>query len=246
MKLGALLTILLIASQGVSAAPDPLSRSRQCIVVVAPAWSSTTGFLRAFERGPGGAWQMRGTAVPVVLGKRGLAWGIGLVDPGNSDGPRKIEGDNKVPAGIFRLGPAFGYAPAKQARWIRLPYVQSTSDTEGVDDPRSRYYNRLVDRSKVARIDWRSSEKMLRADDLYKWGLVVAHNPAARPSAGSCIFLHIWKNANTATTGCTAMAEPDLVNLLRWLDSAAGPILVQMPRREFEELRPRLGLPGVP
>lgn len=246
MKLGALSAILLIALADVSAAANPLSRSRQCIVVVAPKWNSTAGVLRAFERASDGAWETRGAAVPVVLGKKGLAWGIGLLDPENKVGPRKVEGDNKVPAGIFRLGPAFGYAPAEQARWIRLRYVQSTKDTEGVDDPRSRYYSRLVDRAKVTRIDWRTSEKMLRADGLYKWGLVVEHNPAARPGAGSCIFLHIWKNANTATTGCTAMAEPDLLNLLRWVDLAARPILVQMPQREYEEMRPRVGLPAVP
>lgn len=246
MKLGALSAILLIAFTDVSTAANPLSRSRQCIVVVTPKWNSTAGVLRAFGRASGGAWQTSGGAVPVVLGKKGLAWGIGLVSPENNEGPQKVEGDNKVPAGIFRLGPAFGYPPAEQARWIRLRYVQSTKDTEGVDDPHSRYYNRLVDRSKVARVDWRTSEKMLRADGLYKWGLFVQHNPAARPGAGSCIFLHVWKNTNTATTGCTAMAEPDLVNLLRWVDPAARPILVQMPQREYEEMRPRVGLPAVP
>ena len=168
-----------------------------------------------------------------------------MLEAPNRDAPRKIEGDNKVPAGVFRVGPAFGYAPANRAPWVRLPYRQLTKETEGIDDPRSRYYNRLVERSKVARIDWRSSEKMLRPDNLYKWGLVVAHNPEVRPGAGSCIFLHVWKDANTATTGCTAMPERDLVNLLRWLDPAARPILVQMPQREYEKVRPRLDLPIV-
>ena len=64
------------------------------------------------------------------------------------------------------------------------------------------------------------SEKMLRDDGLYKWGVFVEHNPAAAPGAGSCIFLHIWKDSTTPTTGCTAMAEKDLVKLLRWLDPA--------------------------
>jgi D-alanyl-D-alanine dipeptidase len=84
---------------------------------------------------------------------------------------------------------------------------------------------------------------MMRTDDLYKWGIVVAHNPAAQPGAGSCIFLHIWKNSSAPTAGCTAMAEEDLVKLLRWLDPTARPILVQMPAANYQRFQSRLGLP---
>jgi L,D-peptidoglycan transpeptidase YkuD (ErfK/YbiS/YcfS/YnhG family) len=224
-------------------AADPLSRTRQCLVVTAQNWASTTGVLRAFERAPAGDWKPVGETVPVVLGKKGLGWGTGLLRPPNMDGPRKKEGDNKVPAGVFQLGPAFGYAAADRARWIKLRYVPLTKNTEGVDDPHSRYYNQLVDRSKIAQVDWKTSEKMLRADDLYKWGVVVAHNPSATPGAGSCIFLHIWRNQSAATVGCTAMPEPNLVKLLHWLDPAAHPILIQMPRQNYEALRAELKLP---
>jgi D-alanyl-D-alanine dipeptidase len=224
-------------------ATNPLVRTRQCLVVTAADWGSTTGVLRAFERGPAGDWKPAGEAVPVVLGKKGLGWGIGFLQPPMTDGPRKKEGDNKVPAGMFHLGPAFGYAAADRASWIKLQYVALTKSTEGVDDPHSRYYNQLVDRSKIARVDWQTSEKMLRADDLYKWGLVVAHNSAATPGAGSCIFLHIWRNSSAATVGCTAMPERNLVKFLHWLDPAAHPILIQMPRQNYEALRTRLKLP---
>jgi D-alanyl-D-alanine dipeptidase len=237
----------LIASGAIaSAAPDPLHDSTQCLVVLARDWNSTTGVLRAFERGKAeGAWKIRGTDVPVVLGKRGLGWGLGLVDA-QRDGPRKIEGDNKVPAGIFRLGPAFGYAAAERARWIKLPYLPLTAESEGVDDPHSHYYNQLVERSKIADIDWRSSEQMRRADDLYKWGIFVAHNPAGTPGAGSCIFIHIWRNSSAATVGCTAMPEQSLLQLLRWLDPACHPILIQMPRSDYQTFQRDLNLPGLP
>jgi len=237
----------LIASARITrAAANTLRSARQCIVVIAPNWNSTTGVLRAFERtSTTGDWKMRGAEIPVVLGKKGLGWGRGLTtaDPGSA--PQKIEGDNKVPAGVFRFGPVFGYAPAKSARWIKLRYLPLTKNIEGIDDSRSRYYNRLVDRSKVARIDWRTSEKMLRDDNLYKWGVVVGHNPTAQPGAGSCIFLHIWKDAATSTTGCTAMAELDLLKLLRWLDPAARPILAQMPRDNYPAFQSKFGLPAV-
>jgi D-alanyl-D-alanine dipeptidase len=227
------------------AATTPLRQSRQCLVVVSRDWNAKTGLLRAFERkGPQSAWQMHGPTIPVLLGKKGMAWGRGLLD--FKAATFKMEGDNKAPAGIFRLGPAFGYAPRSGARWIKLPYVPLTKNSEGIDDPRSRYYNKLVDRSKVAKVDWRSSEQMFRSDVLYKWGVVVAHNSAATPGAGSCIFLHIWKDSSTATAGCTAMPEQDLVDLLRWLDPAKRPVLIQMPRSEFADLQSRYALPSIP
>ncbi|HEX8898735.1 MAG TPA: L,D-transpeptidase family protein [Chthoniobacterales bacterium] len=236
---------LFVGMIGMAVKGQPLGDSRQCLVVITPNWAAKTGVLRAFERKSSRTdWQVHGPAVPVVLGKKGLAWGRGLIRVSAS--PEKIEGDNKAPAGIFRLGPAFGYAPKPAARWIRLAYVPLTKQTEGIDDPRSRYYNKLVDRSKVAQVDWRSSEQMLRDDILYKWGVMVAHNPQKIPGAGSCIFLHIWKNSSTATTGCTAMPERDLMNLLRWLDPAAKPVLAQMPRHEYEAARAKFRLPAAP
>jgi len=237
------LLLLMIGSPcALSGATDPLKGSRQCLVVTSRDWGSTTGELQAFERAPADSWKPVEAAVPVTLGKKGLGWGAGLF-PAPKTGPHKVEGDNKATAGIFRLGPAFGYAAADRASWIKLPYVPLTKNTEGVDDPRSRYYNQLVDRTKVAEVDWRSSEKMLRTDNLYKWGLFVAHNPGAKPGAGSCIFLHIWRNSTAATAGCTAMPEQNLVKLLRWLDRAAHPVLIQLPQHEYEALPPRLNLP---
>jgi L,D-peptidoglycan transpeptidase YkuD (ErfK/YbiS/YcfS/YnhG family) len=240
-------SLLFLIASGAIASParDPLRNSRQCLVVLANDWNSPTGVLRAFERtSADGVWKFRDSEIPVVLGKKGLGWGLGLVD-GKGNGPRKIEGDNKVPAGIFRLGPAFGYAPAARAHWIKLPYLPLTAESEGVDDPRSRYYNRLVERSKVARVDWRSSEQMRRTDDLYKWGIFVAHNSAATPGAGSCIFIHIWRNSSAATVGCTAMPEQNLVHQLRWLDPASHPVLIQMPRPDYAAMQSKIALPGM-
>ena len=238
------LLVFVLSSPVMSAATDPLQRTRQCLIVVSRDWNAKTGILWALERnGSRSAWQMHGPAIPVVLGKKGLAWGRGLLD--FNAAIRKAEGDNKAPAGIFRLGPAFGYAPKSAARWIKLPYLRLTPQTEGIDDPRSRYYNQVVDRSKVAKVDWHSSEQMLRADNLYKWGIVVAHNPAAIPNAGSCIFLHVWKNSRSATVGCTAMPEQNLVDLLQWLDPGKRPVLIQMPQAEFTAFRSRYHLPPV-
>jgi len=73
--------------------------------------------------------------------------------------------------------------------------------------------------------------------------MVVEHNAAAVPGAGSCIFLHIWGGPAKGTAGCTAMAEEDLVRLLGWLDHKESPRLVQLPEAEYARLRAAWSLP---
>jgi L,D-peptidoglycan transpeptidase YkuD (ErfK/YbiS/YcfS/YnhG family) len=221
-----------------------LDRAQQCVVVLTDDWASTIGVMHAYERREATAsWKEQGPGIAVVAGKNGVGQGRGMVRLDFEGAPSKQEGDDRAPAGIFRLSSAFGYAPPRSAAWIKLPYLALTKQIEGVDDPASRYYNKLVDRSRIEKVDWRSSEQMRRADLLYKWGVVVDHNPAAVPGAGSCIFLHIWKGPASPTAGCTAMAESDLVKLIRWLDPARHPILVQMPHAVYRSIRAKYALP---
>src|SRR5580765_3911620 len=120
MRLRVLIVLIsMTLSTQAHAGKGRLARSRQCVVVTAADWESKTGTLRAFER-TGNGWKTRGPEIPVVLGKNGLGWGLGIVALKNAAGRQKIEGDNKAPAGIFKLGPAFGYAPQPDARWIKL------------------------------------------------------------------------------------------------------------------------------
>ena len=207
-------------------------------------WDAVGGTLRRFERRrAAGAWSQAGGDVPVVVGRTGLAWGAGLVPAGAGAGPQKREGDGKAPAGVFRLGPAFGFAARAEARWLRTAYTPLTPSTECVDDAASRHYNRIVDRSALKAADWNSSERMREVEG-YRWGLVVEHNAAPPvPGLGSCIFLHVWAAPDKGTAGCTAMERPNLESLRRWLDPAKGPLLVQLPEEEYERLRRAWGLP---
>ncbi len=127
-----------------------------------------------------------------------------------------------------------------------MPYLSLAPSVECVDDARSKFYNRVVDRATVV-ADWSSSEQMLRPDGLYRWGLMVDHN--AEPVAaggGSCIFIHIWMGPGVGTTGCTAMAQEHLEELLARLDPARRPLLVQLPRPQYKKLRRRWKLPVLP
>lgn len=215
---------------------------RQLLVVVTPGWDSVSGTLRRYTRTRAGApWREVGAAIPVVVGQTGLAWG----DPalGARGNPHKREGDGKAPAGRFALGTAFGFAPAAELDWVRMPYRTLGAGTECVDDTASRHYNTVVDRETVPRVDWRSAEQM-RAIDLYRLGVIVRYNAQpVRRGRGSCIFLHIWRGPGSSTSGCTAMPADDLATVVRWLDPARRPELVQLPRAEYARLRRRWALP---
>jgi len=203
----------------------------QVLLVTAPDWSATTGTLRRYERADvHSPWQAVGAPVEVLLGKHGLAWGLGLHARTADDAPQKVEGDLRAPSGVFALGTAFGRAPRAEMRWLRFPYLQLTASTEAVDDPASRYYNRIIDRTQVAHADWQSSEHMGEIP-VYELGIEVAHNPEHIARAGSAIFIHLWPNGKSGTAGCTALHRADLLELLHWVDVAKHPVLVQLPQK---------------
>ncbi len=220
---------------------SPLRGSRQLLVVITDDWNAVAGTIQRFERKDGdGPWNAAGARVPVVVGRNGLAWGRGVGEI-TSGGPMKEEGDGKAPAGVFRLGTSFGRS-ARALPGATSPYRSLDDNVECVDDVRSAHYNKLVTRREVDRVDWSSSERMW-TEPLYRWGIVVEHNaPDVTPGAGSCIFLHVWRDAGAGTAGCTAMDEQHLTAILKWLEPAARPLLVQLPRSEYDRLTPGWGL----
>jgi D-alanyl-D-alanine dipeptidase len=224
--------------------PRPLiDRSEQLVVVTTPDWASTTGSMRRFERASSTAeWHPVARPVPVVVGRTGIAWGVGF-DGVSSVGPHKREGDGKAPAGIFPLDTVFGFAPPDSMQAVRLPYVQLLPITDCVDDTTSSHYNTVVDRASVPRVDWNSAEHMRQVAQ-YKMGVIVGYNamPPIR-GRGSCIFLHIWAGPLSHTAGCTALDETELREVIMWLDPGKRPALVQLTVSSYSSLRTRWGLP---
>jgi D-alanyl-D-alanine dipeptidase len=240
---------------------DAFARSTQMIVVTTPDWRTIEGRLQRYERATvQEKWHPVGEPFSIVVGKSGLAWGLGVITTNDArenatSDPVKREGDGKSPAGVFALGTAFGYAP-QPLRGLKMPYLNLTSSTECVDDIHSKYYNRMLNRSTVTP-DWNSSEHMREAGESYRWGIVLDHNHIVtgnnnnppEPGGGSCVFLHIWHRHDQGTVGCTAMSQSDLETLLLWLDPERKPLLVQLPQPTYKRLMNRWMLPtliGVP
>src|ERR1700704_4707769 len=87
--------------------------TRQLLVVRTESWRSAVGNLQRYQK-IDEKWRAIGKPIPVSVGKNGLAWGRGIYRSAQRT-HAKQEGDGCAPAGIFRLGPAFGYAPTSPA-----------------------------------------------------------------------------------------------------------------------------------
>jgi uncharacterized membrane protein YgcG len=222
----------------------PFSESLQAVAVMTEDWHSVKGEARLFERKSARAkWTAVGESFPVVVGKNGMAWGAGLHALPSDTGRvlLKTEGDGKSPAGIFALTSAFG--AAEKFAGVKLPYTRLVESTECVDDVKSSHYNLIVDRNRVGNFDWQSSEKMLAVGAEYDLGVFVEHNSERQRGGGSCIFLHVWKNADSGTAGCTAMARENVEKVLRFLDPAKNPVLIQMPADTYKTYQTKWKLP---
>ncbi len=226
----------------------PLQASQQVIVVTTDGWDATQGRLQAYERNSiDETWRPHGAAFTVAVGRNGSAWGVGRAAL-SAAGPQKQEGDGRSPAGVFDIGPAFGYAPRITSA---LPYQPMQASSYCMDVPDSRYYNRIVDAEVVGAEAVEGSTEPMRldlhnqGDRRYREGFVIEHNPKAEPGRGSCIFAHLWRAPGEATAGCTAMEPEHMSALLGWLRADARPRFVLLPQAEYQRVQAAWQLPAL-
>jgi L,D-peptidoglycan transpeptidase YkuD (ErfK/YbiS/YcfS/YnhG family) len=218
--------------------------ARQLVLVTTEDWNASRGTLRVYERAAAGDWRGQ-DAFPVTIGRNGSAWGIGLHP--DQPGPRKREGDGRSPAGVFAIGTAFGYASSATTG---LAYAPMHEGHWCIDDDASPLYNRIVDAHDVGATAVAGSTEPMRRDlhahgDMrYALGFVIEHNPRGERGAGSCIFAHVWRGADT-TAGCTAMEATAMERLLASLRAGADPVFVLLPWPEYRRLQAVWRLPAV-
>ncbi len=205
--------------------------TKQILFVTTEDWSSKNGTLQRYEK-ENSKWHKVGKSISIILGRNGLAWGRGLHKIPKDTKYIKREGDGKAPAGLFSLNNGFGYAPLK----IDFPYSVYKRSDHCVDDSNSKWYNRIIDSTKVKR-DYKSFEHMRLNNNQYEYGIVVNHNPNAIKMGGSCIFMHIRSGDGVGTAGCTAMSEDNIIKILKWLKKEDNPLLLQLPKSEIKRVK---------
>jgi L,D-peptidoglycan transpeptidase YkuD (ErfK/YbiS/YcfS/YnhG family) len=153
----------------------------------------------------------------------------------NEPGPRKKERDGRAPAGVFEIGQVFGY-DAHLPTGADYPYHQVSEADVWSDDPRSPNYNRHIVIDPKNPPDNYTHEKMRSGDFAYHWLIEIRHNSNPPvPGAGSAIFFHIRRGVNRPTTGCTTMAQDNLVKIITWLRTKRHPCYALLPASEYEE-----------
>ncbi len=205
MRLGAAFVVLfctcLITSTSFGqTCPALMQDASRLVLVTVPSAASSTGTLRLFERPRGDAdWRSVKSAEPVMVGRKGVAWSRAFRDLASNNEPIKVEGDDRSPAGIYRVGRPFGFASSSLVDYLRLD-----SDSVCVEDPVSPAYNKFASRRAVG---LSVGNEGMRATPLYRRGLVVDYPTDAANKAGSCIFIHVWRRPGSGTAGCVTMPE---------------------------------------
>ena len=233
--------IVLAVLSGRARAAD-LDGCRQLVVAIAPSWDSTSARTQRFERA-GGGWKPVGNPWPVLLGKSGLAWGSGVRGQ-EEKGLRKVERDGRAPAGLFRIGTIYTYDRALPAG-SDYPFHTVTAADAWIDDSTHPKYNRHIIVDPANPPPWYAKQRMRLGDFAYRWLVEIRHNAdPAVPGMGSAIFFHLRRAPTKPSVGCTVMAEPDLVSLIRWLRADARPHFALLPRTEYVSRWQAWGLPS--
>jgi L,D-peptidoglycan transpeptidase YkuD (ErfK/YbiS/YcfS/YnhG family) len=200
--------------------PQALREATRLIVVTTDTMETAVAEIETFERqGREAPWRRRSQAQPAVVGRNGLGWGIEFRRHGEHGGPIKNEGDGRSPAGIYRIGVPFGFAPAPHKRYMELKRDEHVC----VDELKSAHYGRIVARSEAGP---ETSGEEMAAIPVYKRGIVVDYPARAIEKSGSCIFVHIWEGEGIGTSGCVAAPEATVAALQDFADEGKTAIAI--------------------
>jgi L,D-peptidoglycan transpeptidase YkuD (ErfK/YbiS/YcfS/YnhG family) len=209
---------------------------RQMVVATAPDNNSFQGTMRRFAKDARGAWLPASEFEPVLFGKKGLAWGLGL--HASQPGLQKQEGDMRTPAGRFKIGLVLGNEPALPKGSQKWPYHQKTASTAWIDEADLPHYNDVVEVDLKSPPPWFDRQRMKIEDPIYHWLVLIEHNygPEAKPGKGSAIFFHTRRGEKVPTGGCTTMERAKLEEMIRWLDPQKAPEFVVLSEADYRRL----------
>jgi len=180
--------------------PIAYSGSANQVLTVVAAPGSSDATLQAWRRVSGG-WASVLGPVPAKVGPTGIG--------------QASEYSANTPAGTYSLTQAFG----RQANpGTALPYFQTGWLDWWDENPSSPTYNLHVVQPQSP---GGNSENLYGAGPVYDEAVVIDYNTARVPGAGSGFFLHVTNGSPTA--GCVAIAQPDLVAIMQFLNPGQHP-----------------------
>ena len=221
----AAILVSLGSSVHAAACPGPLAEASRLVLVTTQSMDAALATLQLFKRSSADLpWKRVGAAEPAVVGRAGLGWGYPFLNFKESEEAEKVEGDERTPAGFFRLGPSFGFAPSRRPGYIEL----KSGETVCVEDPSSPLYNTITKRSDIGSVE----ADDMRSSSLYRRGLFVEYPSDRESRRGSCIFIHIWSAPDVGTAGCVGLPEARVRALQQF--SRAGAVLAVLPNTALD------------
>jgi len=135
--------------------------------------------------------------IKCAIGKRGIT-------------DKKLEGDNKTPAGIFNFNSILYRKDRITKIRANLPKFIIKKNMGWCDDPNSRLYNKLI------KFPFNfKAEKLWLNENIYDIIIIINYNtkPIVKKK-GSAVFLHIAKKNYTGTRGCLAISKKNMLLLI--------------------------------
>lgn len=189
-----------------------VNNNNQLILVTSKGYKTSKATIETFERDNKGNWEL----VKKMSGHIGL----------NGFSDNKREGDKKTPTGRYGIGTGFGQVGNPGTK---LPFKNIKADDVWVDDPKSSLYNTWQSKGKTSHL-WNSAENMNHR--LYKFGFVINYNTNQVPNKGSAIFMH---GSNSYTVGCVSTPEANMIEIMKWIDPAKKPVIIQTPEENLNK-----------
>ena len=191
--------------------PDIGADTEQLVVVHAAGSLDTTGTLETFAKTTNG-WKAVHGPVTARLGRSGFS-------------QQHKEGDGSTPVGVFSISESFGI---KADPGAKLPYRQVGPADWWISDVNTpALYNTW--QTEPVRWDRNAAEHLIDKGVSYDYVAVLDYNrfPAPVVGDGSAIFLHVTNGK--PTSGCVAIDESTMRDIVRWLDPAKHPKIVMGP-----------------
>ena len=232
--------LLLVAS------PVP-AESRQLVLSISESWDTPAAHVRRYERanarrGPGSRWA---PTSPHPWAGQGLAWGRGLHSGSFRLRPRSDQARGRRQVARRRLRSASRH----RLRCGRTVRNQAPLSRGHADPPlRRRHRARRSTTSSWTRRRSRRTGRRPRTcggpttstGSWCGWGTTTRRSRRAGGAASSSTCA---RRPTATTAGCTAFDTAPMEALLRWLDPARRPVLVQLPEPAYRALAPAWGLP---
>ncbi|MEH6891186.1 L,D-transpeptidase family protein, partial [Bacillus sp. JJ864] len=185
-----------------------IENNQQVILVTSKGYGTNNAQIRTFDKTDGKWKELKN--INGKIGKDGFA-------------KQMSEEVTQSPRGKYTIGMAFGRQgnPGTKLKWHDIQ-----PNDVWVDDSKSELYNTLQQKPSNGR--WNSAENM--NIPAYDYGFVINYNTDRVAGKGSAIFFHV---SNTWTAGCTGASKQDVIDILKWIDPAKNPVIIQAPESEL-------------